>query len=128
MIFQDFMMTIRRKTIAIIDKDAGTRIAMMKLLSAFGFAAETYESATAYLDTIASSDASCLVVDVQLGDISGVELARQLAADGVHHPIIFTATDNDLVREQAEKVGAAACLTKPFPGQLLIEAIIKAWG
>ncbi len=121
-------MSIRRKTIAIIDKDAGTRIAMMKLLSAFGFAAETYESATAYLDTIASSDASCLVVDVQLGDISGVELARQLAADGVHHPIIFTATDNDLVREQAEKVGVAACLTKPFPRQLLIEAIIKAWG
>ena len=83
-------MSIRRKTIAIIDKDAGTRIAMIKLLSAFGFAAETYESATAYLDTIASSDASCLVVDVHLGDISGVERRlRQLAADGVHHPIIF---------------------------------------
>jgi FixJ family two-component response regulator len=73
--------------------------------------------------------ATCLVVDIQLGDISGVELARQLAADSFKYPIIFmTALDDERIRSQAEAVGAVAYLGKPFLPNLLIEAIAKAIG
>jgi FixJ family two-component response regulator len=101
----------------------------LRLLSAFGFCAETYESATAFLDAAATSEATCIVADIQLADISGVELARQLAADGIRHPIIFvSALDDEMIEAKAMAAGAAAYLKKPFPGQLLIEAIIKSMG
>jgi FixJ family two-component response regulator len=127
--FGEHAVAKRRKTIAVIDRDRSVRAEMWRLLSAFGFCAEIYDSATAFLDAVATSEATCIVVDIQLGDISGVELARQLAADGIWHPIIFvTALDDELIRAQAMAAGAVAYLKKPFPGQLLIEAIIKSMG
>jgi FixJ family two-component response regulator len=75
------------------------------------------------------SEATCLVVDVQLGDLSGVELARQLVADGFKYPIIFmTALDDARIQSQAEAAGAVAYLCKPFRPNLLIDAIIEAIG
>ena len=105
------------------------RMATENLLSSFGYDTETFESAEAFLNATATSEATCLVVDVQLGDISGVELARQLTADGFEYPIIFmTALDDERVRSQAEAAGAIAYLNKPFGPKLLIDAIVKAIG
>ena len=105
------------------------RIATANLLSAFGFGTETFDSTEAFLNASPTSEATCLIVAVQLGDISGVELARQLAAESFKYPIIFmTALDDQRIRSQAEAAGAVAFLGKPFQPNLLIEAITKAIG
>ena len=105
------------------------RKATANLLSAFGYGTETFDLAEAFLKAAATSEAACLVVDVQLADISGVELAHQLAADGFKYPIIFiTALDDGRIRCQAEAVGAVAYLRKPCSESSLIEAIARAIG
>ena len=71
--------------------------------------------------------AACLIVDIELGDISGVELAHQLAADGFKYPIIFmTGLDDRQIQTQAAAAGGIAFLQKPFPATMLLEAIKKA--
>ena len=100
---------------------------MTTLLSAFGYVIYTFNSAEAFLGVAATSKAKCLVVDIQLGDISGVELARQLADAGFKFPIIFmTALDDEAILRQAEQLGCVAYLRKPFAADLLIEAIVRA--
>jgi FixJ family two-component response regulator len=118
-----------KKIVAVVEDDSEMREAMAALLSAFGYDAETYDSAEAFLIAAATSQASCLVTDIQLGDISGVELVHQLAADGYKYPTIFmTAFDDESIRRKAAAAGGIAFLTKPFPSNLLIEAIVKAIG
>jgi FixJ family two-component response regulator len=120
---------IRKKIVAVVDDDLGMRKATANLLSAFGYGTETFDSAEAFLKAAATSEAACLVVDVQLADISGVELAHQLAADGFKYPIIFiTALDDGRIRCQAEAAGAVAYLRKPCSESSLIEAIARAIG
>ena len=76
-----------------------------------------------------TSQASCLVTDIRLGDISGVELVHQLKADGYKYPTIFiTAFDEEWVRSKVAAVGGIALLIKPFPSNALIEAVVKAIG
>jgi FixJ family two-component response regulator len=125
----DFVPSFHKKIVAIVEDDSEMREATAALLSAFGYGTETYDSAEAFLIAAATSQASCLVTDVQLGDISGVELVHQLAADGYKYPTIFmTAFDDELIRRKAAAAGGIAFLTKPFPSNLLIEAIVKAIG
>jgi FixJ family two-component response regulator len=62
---------------------------MATLLSAHGYSTETFDSAEAFLEAAATSEVTCVLVDIHLGDISGVELARELAASGFKYPIIF---------------------------------------
>jgi FixJ family two-component response regulator len=119
--------SIRGEIVAIIDDDPGVRKAMAALLSAFGYVTYTYNSAETFLAIAATSRAKCLVVDIELGDISGVELARQLGDAGLRFSIIFmTALDDDVIFRQAEQLGCVAYLRKPFGADLLIEAIVKA--
>ncbi len=123
------MASTEQKIVAIVDDDAGMRDATASLLSALGYGTETFESAEAFIAAAATSRANCLVTDVQLGDISGVELVHQLAADGYKYPTIFmTALDDDGIRDKAAAAGGIAFLSKPFPADLLIEAIFKAIG
>ncbi len=98
-------------------------------MSAFGYATYTFNSAEAFLRVAATSKAKCLLVDVQLGDISGVELARQLADAGFYFPIVFmTALDDEVIIRQAQQLGCVAYLRKPFGADVLIEAIVGAIG
>ena len=100
-----------------------------KLVSAFGFAAETFDSVAVFLKSAAASRAACLVIDIQLGGASGVELAHQLAAGGCKCPIVFTtAIDDERSRSEAAAAGGIACLRKPIRADALIEIIIKAVG
>jgi FixJ family two-component response regulator len=115
------------KTIAVIDDDAAVRESMEVLLAALGYYAEIFDSAESFLTAAPTSNASCLVVDIHLGDISGIELARQLAAEGFKYPIIFmTGRGDDLIRSQAQAVGGIALLHKPFPAKLLRDTIRQA--
>ena len=115
------------KTVAIIDDDPGMRESLEVLLAVMGYYAEIFDSAESFLTAAATSSASCLVVDIHLPDLSGIELARQLVAEGFNYPIIFmTGRDNDFIRRQAEATGCIAFLKKPFPAKLLRDAIRQA--
>jgi FixJ family two-component response regulator len=98
-----------------------------RLLSVHGFVTETYASAEAYLERAALSEASCVVVDIHLGGISGIELRRRLMAAGSKLSVIFmTAVDNEEIQREAMAAGCVAYLRKPFPAKQLIEAIGRA--
>lgn len=115
--------------VAVVDDDPEMRAAMAQLLSAYGYGAETFDSAETFLTCVSTCKAKCLILDIQLGDISGVELAHQLAADGFKVPIIFmTGLDDAVIHAQAVAAGAIAFLLKPFPAHVLMDAIKKAVG
>jgi FixJ family two-component response regulator len=119
--------TLQKKIVAIVDDDPGVRVAMKQLLSAFGYVSFSYSSGEAFLRTAAVSKANCVVIDVQLGDLSGVELARELIAVGLKFPIIFmTASQDAAIERQARELDCVAYLRKPFSADQLLEAIIKA--
>jgi len=123
----DKMMSKQQKTIAVVDDDPEMRCAMRNLLSALGYIGKTYDTAKTFLNCASTCEASCLVLDVQLGDISGIELAHRLAADGFRFPIIFmTGLDDEIIRKQAAAAGGIAFLRKPFSAETLACAITKA--
>jgi len=118
-----------QKIIAVVDDDPDMQKAIGRLLRASGFRSETFPSAEAFLYRDRTRKTDCLVLDIQLGGISGIDLRRRLTAAGCRLPIIFiTALDNDLIRQTALDAGCVAYLRKPFPAHLLIGAIEKAVG
>ena len=122
-------MAAPRNVVAIVDDDPGMRQALESMLSAFGYATETYSSAEEFVRAAITTEASCLVVDIQLWDISGVELGRQLSATGFEFPIVFmTGSQEEIHRRQAIDLGCIAYLNKPFPAKQLIDAIAQAIG
>lgn len=122
-------MSTARKVIAVIDDDEIMLEALERLLSSLGYQTELYESAEAFIEAAMRSKAACLIVDIQLGDITGVELGRQLSAMGFAFPVIFmTGSDDTLVRKKAMQLGCIAYLQKPFPASELEVAISEAIG
>jgi FixJ family two-component response regulator len=110
--------------IAVVDDDPTIREALERLLSSYGYRTELYSSAAEFLGAAIKSEAACLLVDIQLGDISGIELARHLAANGFKFPIIFmTGSSDQDIRRQAMAFGCVAFFQKPFGADELIDAI-----
>ena len=98
-----------------------------RLLKAYKFATATFSSAEAFLDEAASSVVQCLVLDIDLGGMSGIELRQRLTASGSNLPVIFiSAVDDEMIRDMAMKSGCVAYLRKPFLGSALIGAINEA--
>jgi FixJ family two-component response regulator len=117
------------KIVAVVEDDPSMLKGLQRLLSARGLAPEGFASAEAFLASSAQYRAACLILDVQLGGMSGFELQRQLAASGSQLPIIFmTAFDDEATRLRAVEAGCLAYLRKPFSAQLLFDAIDKAAG
>jgi FixJ family two-component response regulator len=113
----------------IVDDDPGMRQSLEITLCAFGYSTETYASAEEFIRAATTTEAACLVVDIQLGDISGIELGRHLSADGFEFPIIFiTGSWDEAHRRQGLEFGCVAYLIKPFPAELLTDAIKTAIG
>src|ERR1700738_4873381 len=95
-----------------------------RLLSAHGFRVQTFTSAELFLDDISKCDAKCLLIDIHLGGISGIDLKRRLTSSGSRLPVIFmTAIDSEATRQEAFEAGCVAYLRKPFLAKLLIDAI-----
>ena len=112
------------RTILVVDDDRGFRKGLERLLRAYGFEVAGYSSAEEFQATADPSAASCLVLDIGLGGISGIELRRQLSASGCAVPVVFiTANDNEPIRREALNSGCLAYLEKPFPASQLIEAL-----
>jgi FixJ family two-component response regulator len=112
------------RTIAVVEDDPSMLQGLFRLLSAHGFQVVKFASAESFLDNVAHCEAACLVVDIHLGGISGIELKHRLVSSGSNFPVIFmTAVDSDDTRQQAINAGCVAYLRKPFLAKLLIEAI-----
>src|SRR5262249_5803686 len=108
--------------ISIIDDDPSVRKATDGLVRALGYRAETFASAEDFLQSGHIDDASCLITDVQMPGLSGVELQTMLNARGTRVPIIFiTAFPEDRIRRCVLEAGAIGFLSKPFEESLLIE-------
>ena len=111
-------------TIAVVEDDPSMLQGLNRLLSAHGFDVQRFTSAESFLDDVGRCEAKCVVVDIHLGGISGIDLQRHLAASGRDLPVIFmTAIDNEATRREAVEVGCVAYLKKPFLAKLLIDAI-----
>jgi FixJ family two-component response regulator len=110
--------------IACVDDDAPVREALEGLLRALGFAVEVFASAEDFLQSAPLERISCLILDVKLGGISGLQLQKRLAASGYRIPtIIITAFGDDGLRVQALEAGAVAFLRKPIAREHLLSSI-----
>jgi FixJ family two-component response regulator len=116
-----------RGNIVVVEDDPSVNHAVGRLLEAAGFRARTFESAEALLGDEAARLADCLVLDIHLPGMSGLELQKKLSDAGVSTPfVIITAHDDPVHREAATRIGASAYLTKPFSSLSLIEAVACA--
>ena len=114
-------------TVFIIDDDSGMRQAIQDLVESVGLRAESFETGEAFLREQRTSDPSCLVLDVRLPQMSGLDFQRKLAELGVQIPIIFITAHGDIpMSVRALKSGAVELLTKPFRDQDLLDAIQQA--
>lgn len=113
--------------IGIVDDDEPVREALGNLLRSVGFEVHAFSTAEAFLDSPERRSVACLVSDIQMPGMDGLELQRRLAASGSTLPVILmTAFPRDHVRRQAEEQGAVALLAKPFDGSRLIECVQRA--
>jgi FixJ family two-component response regulator len=113
--------------LAVVDDDEGFASALERRFRLLGFEVSTYASAEAVLASTPLPRPDCLVLDVQLGAMSGLVLQRRLGELGVRVPIIFvTAYDSAAIRKEAEQGGCSAFFLKPVPTKLLLQAISDA--
>jgi len=117
-------MTERPPIVFIVDDDASVRESLKSLIRSVGLHVELFGSATEFLETQRPDAPSCLVLDVRLPGISGLDLQRRLADANVHIPIIIITGHGDIpMSVRAMKAGAIEFLTKPFRDQDLLDAI-----
>ena len=121
--------TKAQRIIAIVDDDPGMRMSLSVLLAAHGFQTSVFSSAEDWLERGASGHVDCMVLDIELGGMSGLELQGRLQASGSTVPVILmTARCDEATRLQALQAGCVSLLCKPFSATLLIEAIKTTTG
>jgi FixJ family two-component response regulator len=114
-------------TVFIIDDDSSIRIAIEDLLKSVGVRSASFASAQEFLSTHAGDSPGCLVLDVRLPGLNGLDLQRRLAEAGVDIPIVFLTGHGDIpMSVKAMKSGAVEFLTKPFRDQDLLDAVQQA--
>jgi|HubBroStandDraft_5_1064220.scaffolds.fasta_scaffold132582_1 FixJ family two-component response regulator len=117
------------KIIAIVDDNESMRDSLSDLIESGGFAARCFGSAKAFLESDLHREAACLIVDVRMPKISGLELQARLRQEECKFPIIFvTAYDDDETRAQAMKEGAVEFFAKPFDHQQLLKILRNTLG
>jgi FixJ family two-component response regulator len=120
-------MSEERPTIFVVDDDASMREALKNLLRSVGLEVQTFSSAQEFLSSERSKAAGCLVLDVRLPGLSGLDLQRELAQANVQIPIVFITAHGDIqMSVRAMKAGAVEFLTKPFRDQDLLDAVQQA--
>ena len=118
------MKSAAHRTVFIIDDDHGMRDAIQDLVESVGLRAESFATAEEFLSGQRGTEPSCLVLDVRLPRMSGLDFQRRLADTGVQIPIIFITAHGDIpMSVRALKSGAVEFLTKPFRDQDLLDAI-----
>jgi FixJ family two-component response regulator len=118
---------LKRKLVLIVDDDAALRRSLARLLHQLGYDSLLFASTQAIEDRTYFDDVLCVLLDIDLGDGSGIELKRAFNAAGVTVPVIYmTGSDTPAVREAALQSGCVAYLAKPFSVNSLIEALLRA--
>ena len=113
--------------VAVVDDDEAVRAALSNLLASLDLGVATFASAEEFLASPACQTAACLITDVQMPGMSGLDLQRHLAGEGNRIPVILiTAFPQDRLRQQAEAEGAFGFFAKPFDGRLMIDCIERA--
>jgi FixJ family two-component response regulator len=113
--------------ISVIDDDASVRAATNNLLSSHGYTVHTFASAEEFLGSVHVNDLSCVIADVQMPLMSGLDLLTHMRTQGYNAPFIFiTAFPEESVRVRAMKAGAIGFLAKPFAGPALISCVEAA--
>lgn len=120
-------MNERDAVLFVVDDDAAMRRSLAYLFDSAGWRVEAFESAHDFLDRYGGHVPGCLVLDVRMPLMSGLELQQKLKAHGVHLPIIFLTGHGDLAMAvQAMKTGACDFLEKPCKDQVLLDAVTRA--
>ena len=119
-----------KRAVAIIEDDPSLRTSLARLLRAHGYACETWNSAEEFWDGFTTNQATCLLIDINLGSgLSGIELCKRLKALGQSlNVIVMTGVDIQQNEKEAMIAGANAYLHKPFSSHSLIDAIEKRTG
>jgi FixJ family two-component response regulator len=122
-------MTAQPLVVIVVDDDAGILKSLARLLAHHGIDSRTFASAEALIESGSAQTATCLLIDIHLCGMSGIELQRRLAASGLKRPVIFmTGNDNEATRNAAMDAGCIAYLQKPFAQRVLLDAIWQAVG
>ena len=117
----------KRSLVSVVDDDESVRESLPDLLRQFGFAAEAFSSAEAFLASDVVSETSCLLLDVAMPGMSGPELQQELIRRQQDIPIVFiTANGDKTVRPRLLAQGAVECLFKPFSEAALLDALNAA--
>ena len=123
----DTDMMAQPTVVIVVDDNAGILKSVARLLARHGIDSRTFASAEALLESDSVQTATCLLLDIHLGGISGIELRRRITASGSKCPVIFmTADDDEATRNEAVDAGCIAYLRKPFARHVLLDAVGKA--
>jgi FixJ family two-component response regulator len=115
------------KMVAVVEDDESYRLAMQRLLKSAGFSVQTFTSAENFLDSGSQRETGCLIADIRMPGMSGLDLQARLNADHCPIPIIFvTAHGDEKMRLQAMRGGAVKFLAKPFDAAILLEGVRAA--
>jgi FixJ family two-component response regulator len=118
-----------RELVAIVDDDESVRTAVHGILRSVGYQSQTFSSAEEFLRSGQQDETGCLITDVQMPGMNGLELQDHLAASNRRIPTIFiTAYGNARMRAQAMRAGAVEFLGKPFNDEVLLESVRAALG
>jgi len=113
--------------VAVVDDDESVRESLPDLIREFGFAARAFSSAREYLSSDSFGETKCLILDILMPGMTGIDLQRELKVRGQQIPIIFmTAGKNETLRPQLLEQGAVECLFKPFSDAALLAALKEA--
>jgi FixJ family two-component response regulator len=117
------------KMVAVVEDDESYRLAMQRLLKSAGFSVQSFACAEDFLDSGLQRETGCLIADIRMPGMSGLDLQAKLNADHCPISIIFvTAHGDEKMRLQAMRGGAVKFLSKPFDSTILLEAVRAALG
>lgn len=116
-----------RSLVSVVDDDESVRESLPDLLREFGFAARAFSSAEAFLSSDCVDETSCLILDIVMPGMTGLDLQQELTRRGQEVPVIFiTAGKDEALRARAFKQGAVRFLNKPFSDTALLDALNAA--
>ena len=112
------------KCVAVVDDEAAVRVALRRLLCLAGYTAVTCSSGEEFIDSLAHRRPDCVLLDVHMAGLTGLEVQARLQAEGIALPVVFiTASDNPEVARSALEAGGLRVLRKPFSNAELLAAI-----
>ena len=118
----------KKKIVAVIEDDRSYRVAVQRLLKSAGFSVQSFASAEEFLNSGQEQETGCLISDIRMPGMSGLDLQAKLNADRCPIPTIFiTAHGDEDMRLQAMRGGAVKFMVKPFDGAILLESVRAAF-